>query len=136
MSRSSSRIWPLSGCRCALIRLTRVVLPAPFDPTSDRNSPLCTTKSRPSQARVSPNCFLKFTVLRRIMSGLPSCQALTQLRNGADNACRQHQHERDQNHAEQKLPVFRGGYRVGLQISEHHSANDGSGEVAEAAEQR
>src|SRR6266705_1457880 len=88
MSRSSSRIWPLSGCRCALIRLTSVVLPAPFDPTSDRNSPLCTTKSRPSQARVSPNCFLKFTVLSRITSGLPSCQALTELGNGAHDAGR------------------------------------------------
>src|SRR6266571_1901915 len=136
MSRSSSRIWPLSGCRCALIRLTRVVLPAPFDPTSDRNSPLCTTKSRPSQARVSPNCFLKFTVLSRITSGLPSCQALTELGNGAHDAGRQHQNQGDQDHAQQKLPVLGRRHRVGLQIGEHHSANDGSGEIAEATEQR
>ena len=43
-----------------------VVLPAPLEPTSDRNSPLLTTKSRPSQARVSPNCLRRFTVWRRI----------------------------------------------------------------------
>jgi hypothetical protein len=54
--------------RCALIRLTRVVLPAPLEPTNDRNSPLFITKSRPSQARVSPNCFRKLTVFSSIMS--------------------------------------------------------------------
>src|SRR5262249_60698370 len=114
MSRCSSRICPLSGCRCALIKLTSVVLPAPFEPTSERNSPLFTTKSRPSQARVSPNCFLKFTVLSRITSGLPYLQPLPELRQRADDAGRQHQDQRDENHAKQQLPVFGRGDRVGL----------------------
>src|SRR5262245_41835450 len=136
MSRSSSRIWPLSGCRCALIRLTSVVLPAPLDPTSDRNSPLLTTKSKPSQARVSPKYFRRFTVLSRITSGLPSCQPLTQLGNGADDAGRQYQHQGDENHAEQQLPIFGRGHRVGLELGEDDAADDRPGEIAEAAEQR
>src|SRR5216684_484867 len=136
MSRSSSRLWPLSGCRCALIRLTSVVLPAPFDPTSDKNSPLLTTKSRPSQARVSPNCFRKFTVLSRITSGLPSCQPLTEVRNGTDDAGRQYQHQGDQDDAEQKLPILGRRDRVGFQVGEHQSADDRPGEIAETAEQR
>src|SRR5262245_15103936 len=65
ISRSSNRIWPESGRRCALIRLTSEVLPAPFEPTSDRNSPLLTTKFTPSPRRVSPNFFLSSTVLSR-----------------------------------------------------------------------
>src|ERR1043166_673586 len=123
MSRSSNRIWPLSGCRCALIRLTSVVLPAPLEPTSERNSPLLTTKSRPSQARVSPNCFLRLTVLSRITSGLPRLEPLSKLRQRADDAGRQHQNQRDQNHAEQQLPVFRGRDRIGPQIGEHDTAD-------------
>src|SRR5215470_3444092 len=116
MSRSSSRICPLSGCKCALIRLTSVVLPAPFEPTRERNSPLFTTKSRPSQARVSPNCFLKFTVLSRITSGLPHPQALSELRQRADDAGRQDQHQGDEYDAEQQLPVLGRGHRIGLEI--------------------
>src|SRR5262249_31539206 len=136
MSRSSSRICPLSGCRCALIRLTSVVLPAPFEPTSERNSPLFTTKSRPSQALVSPNCFLKFTVLSRITSGVPRPQPLSELRQCADDAGRQYQDQRDQNHAQQKLPIFGRRDRVGLQISEDDTADDRPAKIAEAAEER
>src|SRR5262249_13873955 len=106
MSRSSNRIWPLSGRRCALMRLTSVVLPAPFEPTSDRNSPSFTTKSRPSQARVSPNRFLKLTVLRRVTSEFPPAQLLGDARQGADDPGRQHQHQRDQDHTEQELPIL------------------------------
>src|SRR6266849_234254 len=123
ISRSSSRIWPLSGCRCALIRLTSVVLPAPFEPTSDRNSPLFTTKSSPSQARVSPNCLRRLTVLSRITSGPPPSQPFAKLRERADNAGRQYQYQSDQDRAEQKLPVLRRSYRVGLQIREHDAAH-------------
>src|ERR1700674_1279730 len=135
MSRSSNRIWPLSGCRWALIGLTSEVFPAPLDPTRDKNSPCWTTKFTPSQARVSPNCFLNSTVLRRITSGLLlGPQGGGNIRQCADDAGRQGQYQQHQHGAEQKLPILGRGHRIGFQIGEDDTAHDRAGEVAEAAE--
>src|SRR5882762_3592522 len=135
MSRSSNRILPLSGWRWALIRLTSEVFPAPLDPTRDKNSPWWTTKFTPSQARVSPNCFLRSTVLRRITSGfsfLPKPGG--DFRQRANDAGWQRHDQQHQNGAEQKLPILGRGHRIRFQIGEDDSADDGAGEVAEAAE--
>src|SRR6266567_2691147 len=136
ISRPSNRILPLSGCRCALIRLTSEVLPAPLDPTRDKNSPWWTTKLTPSQARVSPNCFLSSTVSSRITSGLllrPNPGR--DFRQRADDAGRQRHDQQHQNGAEQELPILGGRHRIGLQIGEHDAADDRAGEVAESTEQ-
>src|SRR3974377_1346523 len=101
MSLSWNRICPLSGCRWALIRLTSEVFPAPLEPTSDRNSPSLTMKLTPSQARVSPNCFLRSTVLSRVTSGLLlPAQACSKFRKAAHDAGRQDEHQRDENSPE------------------------------------
>src|SRR5215472_9455495 len=136
MSRSSNKTWPLSGWRWAVIRLTSVVLPAPFEPTSDRNSPFSTVKLTPSQALSTPNRLRSSTVRNRlILRSLHGHQPLGDLRQSADDAGRKQQYQRHQHGAEQQLPVLGRGHGVGLDEGEGDAADDRAKEIAEAAEQ-
>src|SRR6516225_1379376 len=93
MSRSSNKTCPLSGWTWAVIRLTSVVLPAPFEPTSDRNSPFSTVKLTPSQALSAPNRLRRSTVRNRlILRSLRWHQPLCDLQQSADDTGREQQY--------------------------------------------
>src|SRR5215472_9926066 len=97
MSRPSNRMRPASGISWALIRLTRVVLPAPFDPTRDRNSPLSTLKSTASTARNAPKRLVNPTVSKSAtLWQLLLPMAAGEARRRPDDAGRQHQDEDDE----------------------------------------
>src|SRR5215469_18545843 len=116
MSRSSNRMRPLSGWRWAVIRLTSVVLPAPFEPTSDKNSPFSTVKLTPSQALSAPNRLRSSTVRNRLISrSLHWHEPLRDLRQSADDAGREQQDQYNQNSTEQQLPIFGGRHSVSLE---------------------
>src|SRR5262249_856089 len=136
MSRPSNRMRPSSGISWALIRLTSVVLPAPFDPTRDKNSPLSTLKSTASTARKAPKRLLNPTVsTTATLGGLCLPPAMNEAARRPDDAGRQHQDEDDEHRAQQELPVFGHRHRVGLEIIEDDAADDRPAEIAEPAHQ-
>src|SRR5262249_4821493 len=55
MSRPSTKTWPAVGCRCPVIRLNSVDLPAPFGPMTAAISPSATARSTSETARKPPN---------------------------------------------------------------------------------
>src|SRR5207253_1548781 len=128
-----NRIWPLSARSRPLIRLTRLVLPAPLEPISASTCPSRTAKSTPSTARFSPKCFVSFVVSSRLTSGGPP-EPGEELARAPRNARRQREHERHQDDAKQELPVDREPDRVGLQVVEDDRADDGPAEGPEPAE--
>src|SRR3989304_1869952 len=127
------RIWPRPGGRRPLIRLTRVVLPAPLEPMRASSSPWLTVKSTRSTAWVSPKYFTRSFVESRPMSGrLP--EPVNQPAGGPDDAPRQRQDQDHEHAAQEHLPVHRVPHGEGFQVVEHHRADDGPGEGLEAAE--
>src|SRR3989338_6766511 len=108
------RIWPLSGRTRPLIRLTRVVLPAPFEPMRASSSPWVTVKSTRSTAWVSPKYFTRAFVESRPMSGrLP--EPVDQPAGGSHDARRQRQDQDHEHASQEQLPVHRIPHREGLQ---------------------
>ena len=61
-------ILPESGRKYAVTTLHSEVLPAPFGPTSDTNSPSSIVRLTLSTARVSPKYFLSSMVRSRLMA--------------------------------------------------------------------
>src|SRR5437867_7165472 len=139
-SASRKRIWPPSGRKSPEIRLTSVVLPAPFEPISARTSLSLTVKFTWSTACVSPNHFTRSFVTSRLIlapsTSAPPLEARHAPSRGADYPSEQREHEPHQHGAEQQLPVDRVADRVGLEVVEHDGADDGARERAEPAEHR
>ncbi len=69
MSRSRSRIRPAVGSSKPPIIRRVVVLPQPDGPSSEKNSPACTSNETPSTARTTPKRFSRS--MRRISAGAP-----------------------------------------------------------------
>src|SRR3989454_1118595 len=134
-SAPRNRIWPLSGRKSPEIRLTSVVLPAPFEPIRARTSLSLTVKLTWSTACVSPNHFTRSFVTRRLTSVSP-LEPREQAPGGSDDPGGQRQHQPHQHGAEQQLPVDRVADRVRLEIVEHDGSDDRPGERAEPAEDR
>src|SRR5947207_9837541 len=131
-STSRKTIWPASGVRSPLMRFTSVVLPAPFEPMSASTSRSRTVKFTWSTAYVSPKCLTRSCVTRRLTSARP--QLRPHAPGGTHDAGGQRQHEHDQHHAQQELPVHRVPDGEGLEVVEDDRADDGSRERAKASE--
>src|SRR5207247_908083 len=131
---STPRKWicPLSGGKSPLIRLTSVVLPAPFEPMSASTSRSFTVKFTPSTAWNAPKLLTRSRVTSRSISAAPSPGPETFDR--ADEPRRQRQHQHDEHHAEEELPVHRVADGERLQVVEDDRADDRPREGAEASE--
>src|SRR5436853_7078153 len=83
-----SSIEPLSGAISPVIRLKRVVLPAPLGPMISRRSPTAMWRLTPAVTRKPPNALLREVTARAVMGPAPARQARSDphanqpLRNG------------------------------------------------------
>src|SRR5215471_16524971 len=130
ISCSCKKILPPSGDSKPLIKFTRVVLPAPFEPINDKTSPGSTTKLTLSTARVSPKCFCNCSV-RNKLTLRDSPHSIGQTTEQAHQARGHDQHEHGTQH---KLPVDGRTDGIGLEIIKHHSSENRSHKTPEATE--
>ncbi len=72
MSRPNSAIEPLSGASSPVMRLNKVVLPAPFGPMISRRSPGSTLRLTLVVTRKPPNDLLKLSTTSAVMAAAPS----------------------------------------------------------------
>src|SRR5258707_6175136 len=70
MSRSNKLTEPPSGRSSPVIRLKRVVLPAPLGPMIRRRSPASTARSTPDVTRSPPNDFVRLRTASALTVGL------------------------------------------------------------------
>src|SRR5215470_1662104 len=133
ISCSCKKILPLSGDSRPLIKFTRVVLPAPFEPINDNTSPCSTTKLTLSTARVSPKCFCNCSVRNKLtLRGSP--HSIGQTTEQAHQARGHDQHQHHEHGTQHKLPVDSRTDGIGLEIIKHNSPENRSHKIPEAAE--
>src|SRR5262249_44593432 len=133
MSRPSKVTLPLSARNSPLIRLTSVVLPAPFEPIRPTTPPDSMASDTPSTATLSPKVFVSRCTARSGMSRSRP-RAPGELERRAHQPVRDRQHQHDQDDAEQQLPVDRVADREGLQVVVDEGADDRTEEGLEAPE--
>src|SRR5919198_4981522 len=133
ISCSCKKILPRSGDSKPLIKFTRVVLPAPFEPINDKTSPCSTMKLTLSTARVSPKCFCNCSVRNKLtLRGSP--YGIGQTTEQAHQARGHDQHQPYEHGTQHKLPVDGRTDGIGLEIIKHHSPENRSYKTPEAAE--
>src|SRR5204863_6812223 len=123
--RSRKRTVPVSATSCPLRMLKNVVLPAPFGPMSARISPCGSVNDTSSTAWTPPNDFRTCAT---------SSTELATAKN-AENAAREDQHQRDEDHAEHHLPVLRVLRDDGVEDLVDRRADRRADERLDAAEQ-
>src|SRR5688572_3497987 len=122
MSRSRKKISPESTGRLPEIWWISVVLPAPFGPMSACTSPAVTSSVTASTATTPPKRLLRL------------------LSESTGNSLRGEEHDREEDHAQRKLPVkrVRAEERAAreklLQSEKHRGADRSSPEAAHAPE--
>src|ERR1043166_2499568 len=130
MSCPSSSTWPLSGCKCPVIRLNRVDLPAPLGPIT---AAICraSTRNDTSDTATKPE-----KDLRRldISSIAPAPEPPDGAVEGAENAARKHEQQHDQDGAEHEWPILGVGGDLLVQQGQHQRAHGGAPEMMHAAE--
>src|SRR5579859_7188205 len=116
MSRPRKRTSPAVGRNRPVTTLTSVVLPAPFGPTIETNSPSWTPKEMSSSALNTPNALETLTVSNKgtdlaatagsgCISSLPVA-AGKQKGDRAGQSLRHEDHEKHQHAAHHKPPVL------------------------------
>src|SRR3978361_1481294 len=101
-SRPIKRTSPAVGRNRPVTTLTSVVLPAPFGPTMETNSPSSTWKDTLSSALNAPNIFETLTVsnsgtvsaARQVRISSPSIASVSQRLDCARQALRHEDHEK------------------------------------------
>src|SRR5262245_21506365 len=135
MSRPSKVTLPLSARNSPLIKLTSVVLPAPFEPISPTTPPGSIVSDTASTATLSPKALVSCCTARSGMSrGL--ARAPRELDCRAHQPVRDRQDKHDQDDAEQQLPVNRVADGEGLEVVVDEGADDRAEEGLEAPEHR
>src|SRR5688572_24061896 len=115
MSVPAKRTLPASGRRLPASWLMNVVLPAPFGPITAWASPSATSKSMPSVASRAPKLLVSF---------------LTSSIGFVENSCQapsEENHRKDEQRAEDDLPVLRPSFEQLLHDKKRESAEDRPG---------
>src|SRR5579862_9974490 len=109
MSRPSSTTRPLSACRCPVIRLKSVDLPAPLGPMTAAICRVLTVRLTSETARKPAKDFDRPEISSTAAPSRPGPQA----DDPADDAAGQREQQHQQDRAEDERPVFGvGGYRL------------------------
>ena len=128
MSRPSKTMVPEVGGKNPLIRLKKVVLPAPFGPMIARSSPLATLSETSRTATRLPKRLVTFSISSNVHA-LPPLQE-------AQQAAREEQHDQDEQQADERHPVDGDAREIILQHDEHGGAEQRPPEAAHAAHHR
>src|ERR1700730_3307435 len=131
MSRPSNQIEPADGRKKPLIMLKKVVLPAPFGPITARSSPFGTLSETSRTATRLPKLLVTLRTSRTFMLGTRSCFALAS--DEAKQSAREEQHDRHEQHADERHPVDGDAGEIVLQDHEHRGAEQRTPEAAHAA---
>src|SRR5580704_4281805 len=102
MSRPSSRTVPLSGCKCPVIRLNRVDLPAPLGPITAAICWVSTVKLTSETARNPAKDLLSPAT----SSTAPSPRSLPQQVETADDAAGKDEQKHQKDRAEHERPIL------------------------------
>src|SRR5579871_5034076 len=132
-SSPSKTILPALGVRNPLMRLKKVVLPAPLGPITARSSPGSTVNDTPLTATRLPNVRVTFSTLRRLMRRASLRRPAA---DDAEHAAREEQHDQHEEEADERHPVFGLARDVILQHDEDRGADERSPERAHAAQHR
>src|SRR6266550_6191576 len=122
MSSPAKRMVPASGRRVPASWLMKVVLPAPLGPMSACVSPSATWKSMPSLARSAPK------LLKR-----PFTSSIG-LEEDTGQAAAEEDHRKDQQRAEDHLPVLGPALQHLLDDEQRERAEDRAGGAGHAAQ--
>src|SRR5437588_1745747 len=122
MSSPAKRMRPASGRRSPASWLMKVVLPAPFGPMSACVSPSATWKSMPSLARSAPK------LLKR-----PFTSSIG-LEEDTGQAAAEEDHRKDQQRAEDHLPVLGPALQRFLDEQQRERPEDRAGGAGHAAQ--
>src|ERR1700709_2699462 len=144
ISRPKKRTSPAVGRSRPVTTLTSVVLPAPFGPTIETNSPSLTWKETLSSALNTPKIFETLTVsnsgavtaARAGCISSPSTAPVDERLDGARQALRHEHHQEHQHAAHHKAPVLRDRHHEILQHHEHQRADRRPRERPAAAKHR
>src|SRR5262245_2132167 len=96
-SLSLKMIWPASGFRWPVMRVKRVVLPAPFGPMMELIDRWGTVRLTPARAWKPSNVL---PTLRTSSMAPPRLEATPQRGQGPPDAAREHKEEKDQHGAQ------------------------------------
>ena len=129
MSRPSNRIEPEVGAKKPLIRLKKVVLPAPFGPITARSSPGSTVIDTSRTATRLPKRLAD-------VLDLEQAHAVASAPDEAEQAAREEQHDQHEQHADERHPVDGDARHVILQHDEDDGAEQRPPEAAHAAHHR
>src|SRR5436190_20106596 len=141
MSRPRKRTAPAVGRSKPVTTLTSVVLPAPFGPTIETNSPSLSWKETSLSALNAPKLLETLIVSNRTVLAAaredrilsPSLTAVDQRRDRARQALPHEHHKQHQHSAHHEAPVLRHRHHKILQQHEGERTDRGSGEGAAAA---
>src|SRR5580704_8062447 len=134
MSRPSTNTRPAVGCRCPLMRLNSVDLPAPFGPMTAAISPSATARSTSDTARQPPND-LERPRTSSICGPLPlAADPGDASRQSPDDPAGEGEQQHEQDRAKHERPVLGVGRSLLVEQDERGRADDRSPEVSDAAE--
>src|ERR1700712_3180924 len=131
ISRPRKRTVPTVGRNNPVTTLTSVVLPAPFGPTIETNSPSLTWNETLLSALNTPKIFETLMVSNRGGVSIaradcissPSAAPVGERLDGARQALRHEHHQQHQHAAHHKAPVLRDRHHEILQHHEHQRAD-------------
>src|ERR1700734_4261781 len=104
MSWPSKRMRPDVGLKNPVIRLKKVVLPAPFGPMMARSSPGSTVIEISLTAIKLPKCLETFSICSKLTMSPFSRYCLSP--EDAEHASWEEQHHQHEDKSHEKLPVF------------------------------
>src|ERR1700722_19512760 len=123
---------PEVGVKKPVIRLKKVVLPAPLGPMMARNSPGSTVIDMPFTAIRLPKCLETFSTRNRLTVSPSSRCCLAP--DDAEHAAREEQHNQHKDQSHERLPILGVAGNVVPQDEEDRGADQRSPETAHAAE--
>src|SRR6516165_9235807 len=135
-SRLSTSTRPAVGCRCPVIRLNSVDLPAPFGPMTAAISPSATARSTSETARKPANDLER---PRTSSTDGPSFFAAKPSYAGGQAACDfpgECEQQNDKDGAEHERPIFGVGGDLLVEQHERRSSDDRPPEIIDATEDR
>src|SRR5215470_6891495 len=132
-SRSLNTTRPPSGCRCPVIRLKSVVLPAPLGPIMALIEPRGTVNDTPPTASKPSK---RLVICRTSSTGRPPLRAAPEGGDRAADAAREHEQQDDQDGAEDERPVLGVGDDLLVEPDQDQRAQGRPVEGGHAAQQR
>src|SRR6185312_13787219 len=132
MSRPSSLTVPVSGCRCPVMRLNSVDLPAPFGPMTAAICRVSTDRLTSDTARKPP----KDLLTPAISSTRPTSHPRPERVDAADNPPGKHEQQDQEDRAQHERPILRVVGDFLVEPNQGQRADRRSPEEIHAAEDR